>query len=97
MILFLNLPIKIAEILQMIAFLICLIASALTVKIVTNDNKYFKLFIASFLTFMLIFIVTHMYISIRYSQSFQWQSFFIWALIAVPSCTLLTYLVARKR
>jgi hypothetical protein len=93
MVLLLNFPVKIAETLQMATYLLCLIASVLTLKVSSKNNKYLKLFIAAFITSILMFVVPHIYVSIRDAQDFLWKYFFIFTLIAALSCMLLTFLL----
>jgi hypothetical protein len=62
MTIFPKLPFKtwISEILMMLTMALCLFAALMTVQLNPSDNKFLKLFISAFLTFVIMSVVTHL-------------------------------------
>ena len=86
------------EISWLVLFLAFILLSVFSLKINTQDNKYVKIFLSSFITFTLVIASLYLYkfLSTETPFGFMWKNFFIMIGIGAASCLFLTFLVTRK-
>jgi len=104
MIIFPNLPFRtwVSEILMMLTMGIFLFAALLTVNLNPSDNRYLKLFVTSFLTFVTMFIVAHVCLYLTHVSTYNLKWFelgpvFLFLLVGAVICGALTFLASGRR
>jgi hypothetical protein len=85
------------EITALVLFLAFILLSVFSVKINPQDNKYVKIFLASFITFTIVITSLYLYkfLTTDAPFGFMWKNFFIMTGIGTASCFFLTFLVTR--
>lgn len=102
--LFPNLPFKTStsEIVIMLTMGLMLLAALLTVKLNPSDNKFLKLFVASFLTFIIMPVVGHLILLLTNisTHNLQWVQLgpvFLFLLIGAVVCAAMSFFAFRRR
>ena len=103
-IIFTNLPFKTStlEILTMLTMGIILLAALLTVKLNPSDNKFLKLFVTSFLTFLIIPVIAHLILFLTNISTYdlKWiklEPVLLLLLVGAVVCASMSFFAFRRR